>query len=50
MKKATTLKELDDCIWEVDYDIWEDMEWTSDKANVNRVGRREIGRRRNVIC
>ena len=37
IKKATTSKELDDCMWEVDYDVWEEMEWTLDKANVNRV-------------
>ena len=37
IKKAGDRKELEDCAFEIDYDIWEDMEWTLDKSNVNRV-------------
>jgi hypothetical protein len=31
------MEDLRECQAEIDYDIWEEMEWTLVKANVNRV-------------
>lgn len=37
IKKAKNMDDLRECQADIDYDIWEDMGWTLDKANVNRV-------------
>lgn len=37
IKAAKSMDDLRECQADIDYDIWEDMEWTLDKANVNRV-------------
>lgn len=37
IKNAKSMEDLRECQAEIDYDIWEEMEWTLVKANVNRV-------------
>jgi len=37
IKNAKNIDDLRECQAEIDYDIWEEMEWTLVKANVNRV-------------
>lgn len=37
IKKAQNIDDLRDCIFEIDYDKWEEMEWTLDEAKMNRV-------------
>jgi hypothetical protein len=37
IKAAKSMDDLRECQADIDYDIWEDMEWTLDKADVNRV-------------
>ena len=37
IKEAKNVDDLRECIAEIDYDKWEEMEWTMDKAKLNRV-------------
>ena len=37
IKKAKNLDDLRGCMFEIDYDKWEQLEWTLDKAKMNRV-------------
>ena len=37
IKAAKSIADLRECQADIDYDVWEEMEWTLDKANVNRV-------------
>lgn len=37
IKNAKNMDDLRECQAEIDYDIWEEIEWTLVKANVNRV-------------
>ena len=37
IKSAKNINDLRECIAEIEYDKWEEMEWTMDQAKMNRV-------------
>ena len=37
IKNARSMEDLRECQAEIDYDIWEEMEWTLVKKDLNRV-------------
>jgi hypothetical protein len=37
IKNAKSMDDLRECQAEIDYDIWEEMEWTLVKKDLNRV-------------
>ena len=37
IKKAKNMDDLRECQADIDYDIWEDMEWTKVKKDLSRV-------------
>lgn len=37
IKNAKSMEDLRECQAEIDYDIWEEMEWTLVKKDLNRV-------------
>lgn len=37
IKEAKNVDDLRECIAEIDYDKWEEMQWTLDRAKMNRV-------------
>lgn len=37
IKNAKNMDDLRECKADIDYDIWEDMEWTQVKKDLNRV-------------
>jgi len=37
IKEAKNIDDLRECIAEIEYDKWEEMEWTMDAAKMNRV-------------
>ena len=37
IKAAKSMDDLRECQADIDYDVWEDMEWTKVKKDLNRV-------------